>query len=177
MRFGLIALALGITACAPVPHTVVWSPPVTGKVHRDGQPVANATVYYEWSVAGWGKPVQDRCAFQAHPPGFRPVQTKHQNPATTGSDGTFHFAGVEAFEGMTLFCCQWNWLEWQVCIADGDARYQGWYERVWGIYPQDKEWGRYPHDLRLDCDLKAAPHEAERGRDWRTKGICRSSQF
>ena len=134
-------LALG--ACAPFPHYDVVLPSIVGKVHRNGKPVADAMVYFEYP-----EPVDDGCAFQS------------EAFSRTNNQGQFQFDQKQQF---SFFVFMDRWVTWQICIVDGNARYQGWYE---------KRFGGYPSDNRFDCNLETEPHERQEGTMLKTKGVC-----
>jgi hypothetical protein len=134
-------LALG--ACAPFPHYDVVLPLISGKVHRNGKPVADAIVYFEYP-----EPDNDSCSFES------------EVLFHTNKEGQFRFAQKERF---SFFVFMDKWVTWRICIADGNARYQGWYEH---------RLGGYPSEVKFDCNLENRPHEREEGTMLKTKGIC-----
>lgn len=111
----LSALALFLGACAPIPHDEIISPSITGRIHRNGEPVENATVYVE-------HPLREACSFQSE------VSTQ------TNSDGQFRFEMREEFR---FFVFMDRFSNWQLCIVDGTVGYQGWYENKLGGTDQE----------------------------------------
>lgn len=134
-------LALG--ACAPFPHYDVVVPSIVGKIHRNGKPVADAMVYFEYP-----EPVDDSCTFQS------------EVSSRTNNEGKFQFDQKEQF---SFFVFMDRWVTWQICIVDGNARYRGWYEH---------RFGGYPSAVRFDCNLETEPHERQEGTMLKTKGVC-----
>lgn len=134
-------LALG--ACAPIPHYEVVLPSVTGKIHRNGIPVTDAIVYVEYP-----EPDDETCTFRS------------EVFSRTNDEGRFHFDQKEQF---SLFVFMDRWVTWQICIADGSACYQGWYEH---------RLGGYPSEVEFDCNLESVPHERQEGTLLKTRGIC-----
>ena len=133
-------LALG--ACAPFPHYEVVLPSIDGKIHRNGKPVSDAIVYFEYPD------VNDSCTF------------KSEVFSRTNNEGRFQFEEKKKFR---FFVFMDRWVTWQICIADGNARYQGWYE---------KRLGGYPSEVKFDCNLENEPQERQEGTMLETKGVC-----
>lgn len=139
-----LTLVMVLNACAPIPHHEIISPSITGQVHRDGKPVENAVVYIE-------HPLNDACSFNSE------VSTR------TNGDGQFRF---EVREEFMFFVFMDRFSTWQLCIEDGTAGYQGWYEHRLG--GPDTE-------LILDCNLENMPQVQEDTPSSKIMGVCRSS--
>ena len=147
----LLVLASILEACVPLPNHAFVSPAVIGKVHRNGKPVADAVVYIE-------HPQDESCAFKSE------VVTR------TNSAGEFRF---EPREELQFFVAMDPTHNWQVCIVDGDRRYQGWYQhgigRLAGI-------GRPAPEVTLDCNLEDRPSVTQIGNTLgKTAGMCSAS--
>lgn len=146
----LLILVLYLNACAPIPNYAFTSPAVIGQVHRNGKPIENAVVYIEY-------PRDENCSFKSE------VVTR------TNGSGEFHFEPRREFQFFVFMDPIHNW---QVCIVDGDSRYQGWYHngigRLAGI-------GRPAPEVTLDCNLEHKPHVQKDSPSSKTMGICRSS--
>lgn len=142
----LLVLVPIFNACAPFPHYDIVSPAITGKVHRNGKPVENAMVYFEY-------PIKESCSFESE---FR---------SRTNGKGQFYF---ELRKEFSFFVFMDRWVTWQVCIADGDARYQGWYEHAFGGYAPE---------VALDCNLESKSHERKQGTMLKTMGICTNLKY
>ncbi len=98
-------------------------------------------------------PLDERCAFESD------VLTY------TNSKGQFQLELRKEFQ---LFIAIDPWQNWQVCIAEGDDRYQGWYQNALGGPPQE---------IRFDCDLNSSLKVEHIGNSMgKTMGIC-SIQF
>ena len=143
---GLLILLLVINACAPFPHYEIVSPAISGKVHRNGKPIENAMVYFEYPIGD-----TESCSFESE---FR---------TRTNGEGHFDF---ELRKEFSFFVFMDRWTTWQICIVNNGARYQGWYEHQLG--------GPTP-EVTLDCNLESKPHVRQRGTLLKTKGICSSS--
>lgn len=141
-REASLVLMLALGACAPFPHYEVVLPSIAGQIHRNGKPVTDAVVYFEYPE------VNDSCTFESD------VFSR------TNNEGRFQFEQQKKF---SFFVFMDRWVIWQVCIADGNARYQGWYE---------KRLGGYPSEVRFDCNLENKPHERQEGSRLTTKGVC-----
>jgi hypothetical protein len=139
-----LALVMIINACAPIPHNEIISPSITGQVHRNGKPVENAVVYIE-------HPLIETCSFNSE------VSTR------TNGDGQFRF---EVREEFSFFVFMDRFSNWQLCIEDSTAGYQGWYEHRLGG-PDRK--------LTLDCNLENMPQVQEETPSSKIMGVCRSS--
>jgi hypothetical protein len=138
----LLVMAPVFEGCAPIPHYAIVSPAVTGMVHRNGKPVENALVYLE-------HPMGENCAFTSD------VVTR------TDSEGQFYFAVRKEFRLIVFMDPTQNW---QVCIVDGDKRYQGWYKS--GL-------GGPPPEVYLDCNVEGEPHVRQIGNSMgKIMGIC-----
>ena len=147
----LLILVLFLSACVPIPNYAFLSPAVTGKVHRNGEPIENVTVYLEI-------PIGEKCSF------------KSENVTRTNSDGQFHFEPTKELQFILAMDPIHNW---QVCIKDGDRQYQGWYQhgigRLAGI-------GQPAPEVTLDCNLESKPHINKIGNTLgKTMGVCSSS--
>lgn len=147
----LLVLVPVLNACVPFPNHAFISPTVLGKVHRNGKPIAGAVVYVEY-------PDDETCAFKSE------IVTR------TNSAGEFRF---EARQELQFFVAMDPIHNWQVCIVDGDRRYQGWYQhgigRLAGI-------GRSAPEVALDCNLETTPHLTQIGNTMgKTMGVCKSS--
>jgi hypothetical protein len=140
----LSALVIVLGACAPIPHNEIISPSITGQVHRNGKPVGNAVVYIE-------HPLDETCSFKSE------VST-HSN-----GNGQFSFQVRKEFR---FFVFMDRFSNWQLCIEDGTAGYQGWYEQKLGG-PDGK--------LTLDCNLENTPHVQMDTPSSKIMGVCRSS--
>ena len=156
----LAALALG--GCVPYPHHETYLPAVTGKLHRNGRPVANATVYYAatatWNLEKFGEDCR-----------FRDEELR----AVSDSAGEFRFPAQTTFKSFALlYVPGGHWGAWQVCIADGAARHQGWYEMAKARTPMDMADRDYSREIALDCNLESAPREVRRNENLIQKGIC-----
>jgi hypothetical protein len=103
-------LILFLDACAPIPHYEIISPSITGRIHRSGDPVENATVYIE-------HPLSNACSFKSK------VSTH------TNGDGQFSFEMRKEFR---FFVFMDRFSNWQLCIVDDTVGYQGWYEHTLG---------------------------------------------
>ncbi|MCP9448191.1 MAG: hypothetical protein NNA22_11575 [Nitrospira sp.] len=132
-------------ACAMAPHDAIVSPAITGHVHRDGKLVENALMFLE-------VPTGEPCSFTSG--------------ASTRMDqtGTFHF---EARRGrpFQILPSQGSFNRFQICMADGARRYQGWYERTVRMTGEK---------IVLDCNVQRplpAYHETSSGK---VMGICRA---
>ena len=142
----LLVLSVNFSGCVPFPHYATSSPSVIGKVHKSGKPIENAIVYLE-------HPVDERCTFESD------VLTY------TNSKGQFQFELRKEFQ---FFITMDPWQNWQVCITEGDDRYQGWYQNVLGGSPQE---------IRFDCDLNSSIKVEHIGNSMgKTMGVC-SVQF
>jgi hypothetical protein len=145
LKLGILsASVLILNACAPIPHHEIISPSITGEVHRNGKPVENAAVYIE-------HPLNETCSFDSE------VKTH------TDSNGQFSFEMREEF---SFFVFMDRFSNWQLCIEDGTAGYQGWYEHKLG--GPDSE-------LTLDCNLDNMSQVHEDTPSSKIMGICRSS--
>lgn len=136
----LIMAAL-FNACVPVSYYAVVSPALTGKVHRDGKPIENAVVSLE-------VPRGDTCSFTSE------VSTR------TDRDGVFRFEAQKEFE---LLGSVGGISRFQVCIVDGYARHQGWYER--------RSRG-LDEKLILDCNVQNPIPVFQDTPTGKTMGIC-----
>lgn len=105
-----LALLWVLAACAPIPHTEIVSPAITGQIHRSGKPVVNAIVYIE-------HPLHESCSSK------REVSTR------TDANGQFRFKVRKVFQ---FFVFMDRFSIWQLCIEDSTATYQGWYEQKLG---------------------------------------------
>jgi hypothetical protein len=141
-RAASLVLMLALGACAPFPHYEVVLPSIAGKIHRNGKPVSDAMVYFEYPE------VNDSCTFQS------------EVFSRTNNEGQFQFKEKKKFR---FFVFMDRWVTWQICIDDGNARYQGWYE---------KRLGGYPSEVRFDCNLENKPQERQEGSMLTTKGVC-----
>ena len=142
-KFGaLLILMMNLNACAPIPHHEIISPTITGKVHRNGKPVENAVVYIE-------HPLTETCSFKSE------VSTR------TNGDGQFRFEVREEFR---FFVFMDRFSTWQLCIEDGTADYQGWYEH---------RLGGPNTELILDCNLESMPQVQEDTPSSKIMGVCR----
>lgn len=140
-----------LSACVPFPNYAFTSPAVVGKIHRNGKPIADAVVYIE-------HPEDEACAFESE------VVTR------TNSDGEFRFAPRKELQ---FFIAMDPVHNWQVCIVDGNRRYQGWYQR--GIGRLAGIWRSAP-EVTLDCDLENKPRVTQVGNSLdKTIGLCRAS--
>ncbi len=140
----LLALVIILNACAPIPHHEIISPSITGQVHRNGHPVQDAVVYLE-------HPLDETCSFESE------VSTR------TDGNGQFSF---EVREEFSFFVFMDRFSNWQLCIEDGTAGYQGWYEQKLG--------GPDP-ELTLDCNLENMPQVQIDTPSSKVMGLCRSS--
>lgn len=138
-----LVLMLTLGACAPFPHYEVVLPSIAGKIHRNGEPVTDAMVYFEYP-----EPDKNSCTFQS------------EVFSRTNNEGLFLF---EERKQLSFFVFMDRWVTWQICIADGNARYQGWYEN---------RFGGYPSEVRFDCNLENKPQERQEGSMLKTKGVC-----
>ncbi len=125
-------------------YTVV-SPALTGKVHRDGKPIENVVVSLE-------VPRADTCSFTSE------VSTR------TDRDGAFRFDAQKEFQ---LLGSVGGVSHYQVCLVDGYARYQGWYERRTGGIDQR---------LILDCNVQNPIPVFQDTPTGKTMGICRAKR-
>jgi hypothetical protein len=142
-RGASVCLMLALGACAPFPHYDVVVPSIDGKVHRNGKPVTDAIVYFESPGSA-----SEGCTFQS------------EVFSRTNSEGQFQFEQKKQF---SFFVFMDRWVTWQICIIDGNARYQGWYE---------KRFGGYLSEIRFNCDLEKRPHETHEGTMLEIRGIC-----
>jgi hypothetical protein len=140
----LSALAIILDACAPIPHNEIISPSITGQVHRNGKPVENALVYIE-------HPLNEACSFKSE------VSTR------TNDNGQFSFEVRKEFR---FFVFMDRFSNWQLCIEDGTAGYQGWYEQ---------KLGGADGELALDCNLENIPYVQKDTPSSKIMGLCLSS--
>jgi hypothetical protein len=138
-----LGLMLALGACVPFPHYEVVLPSIDGKVHRNGKPVTDAIVYFEYPDSPGSS-----CTFQS------------EVFSRTNNEGQFQFAERQQF---SFFVFMDRWVTWQICITDGSARYQGWYE---------KRFGGHLSEIRFNCNLENKPHETHEETMLETKGIC-----
>lgn len=143
-RGASLFLLLTLGACAPFPHYDVVVPLIDGKIHRNGKAVTDAIVYFEHP-----RSAGEECTFQS------------ELFSRTNNEGRFRFEEKKQF---SFFVFMDRWVIWQICIADGNARYQGWYE---------ERFGGYLSEIRFNCNLEDEPHEAHEGTMLEIRGICR----
>lgn len=138
----LIAIAIVFSGCVTVSYDDIASPALRGIVHRDGKPVENALVSIE-------SPRGDACAFTGG------VSMR------TDQDGRFQFAAQKGFHAFSLAR---STSHFQVCIADGHFRHQGWYER---------ETRGDSEQLTLDCNVESPVPAFRNTMTGKAMGICR----
>ena len=138
-----LCLILTLAACAPFPHYDVVVPSIEGKIHRNGRPVTDAIVYFEYPG-----PASDGCTFQS------------ELVSRTNDEGHFQFEQEEQF---SFFVFMDRWITWQICITDGNSHYQGWYE---------KRFGGYLPEIKFNCNLENEPYETREGTMLETRGVC-----
>lgn len=144
----LLSLTVSLGACAPFPHYDVVSPSIKGKIHRNEKPAADALVYFEHPG-----PNKGTCSFQS------------ERYVRTNKEGEFEF---ELRKQFSFFVFADRWVQWQICIADGNLHYQGWYE---------KALGGYPSEVIFDCNLENKSQEKQQGDLLKTKGICTKLKY
>lgn len=135
-----------LSACIPFPHDFVLSPAIDGAVQRNGQPVAGARLYVEG---------RKDCSWQGEP------------LATSDANGAFHIPQRQKW-GYVIPMDPPPGPPWRLCIAEGDRRYQGWYEESLTHY----------RGITLGCDLESAPrtwsYRGMYGARRTVTGLCRS---
>lgn len=140
---GSLCLMLVLWACAPYPHYDVIVPSINGKVHRNGKPVTDAIVYFEYP-----RSADEDCTFRS------------ELFSRTNDEGQFQFEEKKQF---SFFVFMDRWVTWQICITDGNAHYQGWYE---------KRFGGYLSEIRLNCNLENETQETNEGTMLEIRGVC-----
>jgi len=149
MRLQTISLVLVMLgACAPIPHLETMAPAITGTVHRNDKPVDNAAVYFDYG----------RCS----------VESKYQT--RTDREGHFEFELKNRFNVFSVYLVG-RWEGWGVCIADGDAFYEGFDLHVYQLGNRNKT-----QRVTLDCNLENAAY-TKLERRLRIKGICTSPEY
>ncbi len=149
-RIAKAALAIAGTSllagCLPIPHHDTVSPAIDGTVHRNGRPVAGARLYVEDAK---------ECTFRGEP------------LAQSDANGAFRIPLRQRI-GYFMTMDPAIGPAWQLCIADGDRRYTGWYEEALMHHGQ----------LALNCDLESAPQtwswRGYYGARYTVMGVCRS---
>jgi len=104
----LLLLLAFLNGCLLIPHRVTVSASIVGRVHRNGQPVEDATVYVAVRA--------ERC--------YEGSLFMH-----TDSDGKFNFERRREIKYILVMDPAYSL---RVCIADGDRRYVGWSEGGFG---------------------------------------------
>jgi len=107
----LAALAPFLNGCLLFPHHVTVTPRLTGRVHRDGQPVENATLYV---VNGSEHCFESDISSRTNREGRFSLERRKKTEYVVMMDRVFRF---------------------RVCIAEGGRRYQAWNGKGLG-YPR-----------------------------------------
>jgi hypothetical protein len=143
---GVIAMASWLSACMALPQEDIVSPALSGIVHRSGAPVENALVSLEVSRG-------DACSSMSG------------ESTRTDRQGRFHFAARNE-PTFRFLPSMGPSNRFQVCIADGLVRHQGWYER--------KQRG-VDDTLTLDCNIQSPLPVYQHTPNGQVMGICRAA--